>query len=68
MDTVYTLYVSLLSAINDNYYYYYYYSRSTQSTWLPLTGPSVEPPGLRTLCPCSNSTEPPIRNWVILRR
>ena len=25
MDTLYTLFVSLLSAINDDYYYYYYY-------------------------------------------
>ena len=25
MDTLYTLFVSLLSAINDYYYYYYYY-------------------------------------------
>ena len=27
MDTLYTLFVSLLSAINDYYYYFYYYSR-----------------------------------------
>ena len=31
MDTLYTLFVSLLSAINDYYYYYYYYYRQKHS-------------------------------------